>query len=48
MTKGVPAEIIDRDFAGSPVSKVEEYKPGLFQQDPAEASLDCQAGSLKL
>lgn len=38
--KRLPIEIDDRNFAGSLVSKVESYKPGLSQHDLVEASLD--------
>jgi nickel-dependent lactate racemase len=44
----IPVEIDDRNYAGSLVSKVEEYKPGLSPQDLVEASLDHPVGSPKL
>ena len=46
--KNIPVEIDDRNFAGSLVSKVEEYKPGLSQSELVEASLDHPIGSPKL
>ena len=46
--KRIPVEIDDRNFAGSLVSKVEEYKPGLSQSELVEASLDHPVGSPKL
>ena len=46
--KNIPVEIDDRNFAGSLVSKVEEYKPGLSQSELVEASLDHPVGSPKL
>ena len=46
--KRITIEIDDRNFAGSLVSKVESYKPGLSQQELVEASLDHPIGSPKL
>jgi nickel-dependent lactate racemase len=46
--KRIPVEIDDRNFAGSLVSKVEEYKSGLSQWELVEASLDHPIGSPKL
>src|SRR5271166_3127440 len=46
--KRIPVEIEDRNFAGSLVSKVESYQPGLSQQDLVEASLDHPIGSPRL
>ena len=43
--KRIPVEIDDRNFAGSLVSKVESYKPGLSQHDLVDASLDHPIGS---
>jgi len=46
--KRIPVEIDNRNFAGSLVSKVEEYKPGLPQAELVEASLDHPIGSPSL
>src|SRR5215469_9620106 len=46
--KTVPVEIPDRNFVGSLVSRVEEYKPGKSQEELVEASLDNPIGSPKL
>jgi lactate racemase len=46
--KWIPIEIDDRNFAGSLVSKVESYQPGLSQQELVEASLDHTIGSPRL
>jgi len=46
--KRIPVEIDDRNFAGTLVSRVEEYKPGLSQSELVEASLDHPIGSPKL
>ena len=44
----IPVEIDDRNIAGSLVSKVESYKPGLSEHELVEASLDHPIGSLRL
>jgi len=46
--KRILVEIDDRNFAGSLVSKVESYKPGISPQELVEASLDHPIGSPKL
>lgn len=46
--KQIPVEIDDRNFAGSLVSKVESYKPGLSEHELIEASLEHPIGSPKL
>jgi lactate racemase len=46
--KHIQVEIDDQNFAGSLVSRVEEYKPGLSQAELVEASLDHPIGSPRL
>ena len=46
--KQIPVEIDDKNFAGTLVSKVENFKPGLSQEQLVEASLDNPIGSPKL
>ncbi|MBV8591533.1 MAG: nickel-dependent lactate racemase, partial [Acetobacteraceae bacterium] len=46
--KTIAVEIADQNFAGSLVSRVEEYKPGKSQEHLVEASLDNPIGSPKL
>ena len=46
--KHIPVEIDDRNFAGTLVSKVEDFKPGMSQKQLVEASMDNPIGSPKL
>ncbi|MGA2590303.1 MAG: nickel-dependent lactate racemase [Bryobacteraceae bacterium] len=46
--KRIPVELNSRNIAGSLVSKVESYKPGLSEHELVEASLDHPIGSLRL
>ncbi len=46
--KQIPVEIDDRNFAGTLVSKVEDFKPGMSQEQLVETSLDNPIGSPKL
>ena len=46
--KQISVEIDDRNFAGALVSKVEDFKPGMSQEQLVEASLDNPVGSPKL
>ncbi len=46
--KWLDVEIADRNFAGLLVSKVEDFKPGLYQHELLQNSLDHPIGSPKL
>jgi nickel-dependent lactate racemase len=46
--KQIPIEISDRNFAGSLVSRVEDYHPGKTQEELVESCLDNPIGSPKL
>ena len=46
--KQIPVEIDDRSFVGVLASKVEDYQPGMSQEEILETSLDHAIGSPKL
>jgi nickel-dependent lactate racemase len=46
--KQIPVEIDDKNLAGTLVSKVEDFNPGMSQEQLVEASLDNPIGSPKL
>ena len=46
--KRIPVDIDDRNFAGSLVSKVESYHPGMSPPELVETALDHPIGSPRL